>query len=212
VDTEVPCFALSDERDLSLFHSHHLRTDHISDESCCHRHAQYGAHPSIDIDNNGLIAPLTEELPQVISHEEIRDEQSRDLECQELGQLRGKSCVTDVNTESILVRNAPGWIEIVVPPSLKPRLLPLKHFPVVAGHPGVPKMYASMRRKFFWKKLYKDVEETVRQCTVCAKNRFTERNRTSFLKLLPANGLLEFVSMDILGPLPKAEHGNRFFS
>jgi transposase InsO family protein len=46
--------------------------------------------------------------------------------------------------------------------------------------------------------------------TLCAKNRFTERKRTSFLKLFPADGPLEFVDMDILGPLPKTEHGNRF--
>jgi hypothetical protein len=187
VDTEVPCFALADERDPSLFHPHDLRAAQISDPSCCHLHAQYGAHPRIDIDNNGLIglvlpsgefqiavpplpgvplplsliteirgpdtddvtgdkdapdlkrgvvlrnknrtlfdssneviAPLTAELPQVISHEEIRDEQSRDLECQELGQRQGASCVTDFNTEGILVRNAPmdGSKQIVVPLSL----------------------------------------------------------------------------------------------
>jgi hypothetical protein len=153
----VPC---GDERDPSLFHPQDLRAAQISDPSWCHLHAQYGAHPSIDIDNNGVIgrvlpsgefqlsvpplpgvplplslvteipcpdtddgtgdkdapdlkrvevlrnvlrnenrrlfdssneviAPLTEELPQVISHEEIRDEQGRDLECQELGQRQG---------------------------------------------------------------------------------------------------------------------------
>jgi hypothetical protein len=36
------------------------------------------------------------------------------------------------------------------------------------------------------------------------------RKRTSFLKLFPASSPLEYVSMDILGPLPKTEHGNRF--
>jgi hypothetical protein len=218
VDTEVPCFALADERDPSLFHRHDLRAAQISNPSCCHLHAQYGAHPSIDIDNNDLIglvlpsgefqlavpplpgvpiplsliteipgpdtddvtgdkdvpdvkrgevrrkenrtifnywnevvAPLMEELPQVLSQDEIRDEQSRDLECQELGQQQGTSCVTDVNMEGILVRNAPldGSKQIIVPLSLRPRLLRLEHFSVVSGHPGVSKMYPSMRRKFF---------------------------------------------------------------
>jgi Integrase zinc binding domain len=98
----------------------------------------------------------------------------------------------------------------VVPWSLRPRLLWLENFPVVAAHPGVLKMYAAMRLRFYWNNMHKEVEEIVRRCTVCAKNRVTERKRTSFLKLFPASGPLEFVAMDILGPLPKTEHGNRF--
>jgi hypothetical protein len=61
VDTEVPYFSLADERDPSLFHPHDLRAAQISDPSLCHLHAQYGAHPSIDIYNNGLIGLV---LPQ----------------------------------------------------------------------------------------------------------------------------------------------------
>jgi Integrase zinc binding domain len=90
------------------------------------------------------------------------------------------------------------------------RLLWLEHFPVVASHPGVSKMYVAMRRRFYWKNMHKEVEETVRHCTVCAKNRVTERKRTSFLKLFPASGPLEFATMYILGPLRKTEHGNSF--
>jgi hypothetical protein len=101
--------------------------------------------------SNEVIAPLTEEMPKVISHEEIRDEQSRDLEFQELGQRQGNYSVTDVNTEGILVRNASLDVskQIFVPLSLRPRLLRLENFPVVSRHTGVSKMYASMERKFF---------------------------------------------------------------
>jgi hypothetical protein len=55
-----------------------------------------------------------------------------------------------------------------------------------------------------------DVAKTVNNCAVCAKNRIHERKRASFLKLFPATEPLEFVSLDILGPLPKTEHGNIF--
>jgi Integrase core domain len=58
--------------------------------------------------------------------------------------------------------------------------------------------------------MYKDVEETVRQCTPCAKNRVQERKRVSMIKLFHANEPLEFVAIDVLGPLPKTVHGNRF--
>jgi hypothetical protein len=55
-----------------------------------------------------------------------------------------------------------------------------------------------------------DVAETVKQCALCAKNRIRERKRTSFLKLFLAVEPLKYVSLDILGPLPKTEHENRF--
>ena len=51
--------------------------------------------------------------------------------------------------------------------------------------------------------------EVVRNFPVCSRNRIHERKRTSFLKLFPATEPLEYVAMDILGPLPKTEHGHR---
>jgi Integrase zinc binding domain len=135
-----------------------------------------------------------------------------DDECDVLRMSKVKDGIIDVDEYGILVRIAPldGSRQIVVPWSLRPCLLWLEHFPVVAAHPGVSKMYAAMRRRFYWRNMHKEVEETVRHYTVCAKNRVKERKRTSFLKLFPASGPLEFVAMDILGPLPKPEHGNRF--
>jgi transposase InsO family protein len=58
--------------------------------------------------------------------------------------------------------------------------------------------------------MYNDVEETVRQCTPCLKNRVQEKKRVIVMKLFRANEPLEFVAIDILGPLPKTVHGNRF--
>jgi transposase InsO family protein len=55
-----------------------------------------------------------------------------------------------------------------------------------------------------------DVADTVRQCDVCSRNRTKERTRTSYLKLFPASSPLTYVSIDILGPLPNTNHGNRF--
>jgi Integrase zinc binding domain len=154
----------------------------------------------------------TEEVPQAISSEEIRHEQAMDDECDALRMSQVKDGIIDVDEDGILVWIAPidGSRQIVVPWSLRPSLLWLEHFPVVAAHPGVSKMNAAMRRRLYWSNMHKKVEETVRHCTVCAKTRVKERKRTSFLKLFPVSGPLEFVSMDILGLLPKTEHGNRF--
>jgi Integrase zinc binding domain len=114
--------------------------------------------------------------------------------------------------DGVLVRKAPldGVEQIIIPRALRGRLLHLEHFPPSVGHPGVTKMFRSMRSRFFWRSLYTDLAEVVRNCPVFSRNRIHERKRTSFLKLFPATEPLEYVAMDILGPLPKTEHVNRF--
>jgi hypothetical protein len=63
-------------------------------------------------------------------------------------------------------------------------------------------MFASMRQRYYWRNMYKDVEETVRQCAPCAKNRVKERRKVSLMKLFPANEPLEFIAIDTW-PLPE---------
>jgi Integrase zinc binding domain len=102
----------------------------------------------------------TEEVPLAISREEIRHEQAMDDECDALRMSRVKDGIIDVDEDGILVRIAPldGSRQIVVPWSLRPRLLWLEHFPVFAAHPEVSKVYAAMRRMFYWGNMHKEVE------------------------------------------------------
>jgi transposase InsO family protein len=287
VATEIPCFAVPDTADPEPIHIELFRQLQAEDTSCRQLHHSMPYHPSIDLDETGVLGrvlpsgefqvqiphtlqsstPVTiladpndfhedpklsaredahvlrreeykskskpnfrilrnprssstqvaasaEEsvLPQALQTDEIIREQGQDLECQEYAALAGAESLFDFDDQGLLVRKAPldGVRQIVVPAVLRPRLLHLEHFPKVAGHPGTTRMFRSLRRRFFWKGMGADVAETIRQCTTCAKNRVKERKRTSFLKLFPASSPLEYVSMDILGPLPKTDHGNRF--
>jgi hypothetical protein len=58
----------------------------------------------------------------------------------------------------------------VVPLALQPRLLPLEHFQVSAGHSVISQMIRSLRRRFFGPKMALDVTDTVMNCTTCANN------------------------------------------
>jgi Integrase zinc binding domain/Integrase core domain len=162
--------------------------------------------------STAVAAPVEEVLPQALQQDEIIREQTRDPECRENAARSGSDTLFDVDDHGLLVWRAPldGSRQIVIPAVLRPRLLHLEHFPKVAGHPGMTKMFRSMRKRFLWKHMAADVSETIRQCPICAKNRVNERKRTSFLKLFPASSPLDYVSMDILGPLPKTKHGNLF--
>ena len=78
-------------------------------------------------------------LPQAISLEELRREQEADAECRAMHDDPNKNSVIDLNEDGVLIRKAPldGAEQIIVPSSLRPRLLHLEHYPPVAGHPGV---------------------------------------------------------------------------
>jgi Integrase core domain len=45
---------------------------------------------------------------------------------------------------------------------------------------------------------------------LCAKSRLKRNRRTTYLKLFPPSQPLEFISLDILGPLPVTKSGNKY--
>ena len=69
-------------------------------------------------------------------------------------------------------------------------------------------MYQTLRRTFFWPSMTPDAYQTVRQCSSCTRERTTLRKHATYLSLFPAQVPLEFVAIDILGPLPKTTDGH----
>jgi Integrase zinc binding domain/Integrase core domain len=174
----------------------------------------YFSHFSTDPVNPGAQALAVDDLPREISLEELRYEKQRDPEISELFGTggSGRNPVIDVNRDGIAIRKAPldGAEQILVPWALRPHVLYLEHHPKSVGHPGVTKMFRSMRKRYFWRNMYREVEDTVRGCEHYARNNVQERTRVNHMKIVPANEPLEFIEIDILGPLPKTAHGNRF--
>ena len=163
-------------------------------------------------DSESHIPGGNEENEGALTPEEIREAQGQDDACRRLLAIQPTKGVYDLDEEGLLIRIAPsdGTRQIVVPPGLIRRVLYNEHYPVSAGHPGAHKMFLTIRRSFFWPGMAADVYETVRRCDSCARNRISENRRTNPLKLFPAKGPLESLAMDILGPMPRTRHGNRF--
>jgi hypothetical protein len=97
------------------------------------------------------LALALDELPREITLNELREEQERDTEIRELLATGGPGRVIDVNYYGIIVRKAPldGCEQILVPRSLRPRVLHLEHHPKSIGHPGVTEMFETMRQLYF---------------------------------------------------------------
>ena len=148
-----------------------------------------------------------------VTVEELIAEQAKDEYCRSVAESVGKrSSSFAYDRNGVLVRKSrlDGTLQKVVPESLRARILYLSHYPRLAGHPGGTRMYYTMRRDFYWPLMANDVHATVRDCESCAKTRGTQYKHQRKMKMFPASGPLEFVAMDILGPLPKTDGGNRF--
>jgi Chromo (CHRromatin Organisation MOdifier) domain/Integrase zinc binding domain/Integrase core domain len=86
----------------------------------------------------------------------------------------------------------------------------LGHYPAIAGHPGGRKLYYTLRQSYYWPSMSLDCYEVVKSCLSCAKERINLTRRKKSVTLFPASKSLEFVAIDILGPLPKSVSGNQF--
>ena len=159
----------------------------------------------LNVDTNNL---------QPLTIEELTKAQYEDLECQAIRKKMSDGDHTQFTEDErgLIIRVAPIDLsqQIYAPKILRSRILLLAHYPRLAGHPGGTIMYQTLRRTFYWPSMALDVFNTVRQCAPCAKERLSLRKHSRFLKLFPAVRPLEFVSIDILGPLTKSKRGNKY--
>jgi hypothetical protein len=87
----------------------------------------------------------------------------------------------------------------------------LYHFPAISGHVGTQRLTQTIYRAWYWPSLSKDLAEFIKRCPSCAAQRLKRGpQRSHKLTIFPPEGPLEFVAIDVLGPLPKTKRVNRF--
>ena len=78
-----------------------------------------------------------------------------------------------------------------------------------AGHVGIQKKYALVRKNFCWPGLHKDVIDYVLQCQKCQVNEAERLKACSLLHPLEIpDGKWEIISMDFITGLPTTNHGH----
>ena len=100
--------------------------------------------------------------------------------------------------------------QIILQKTLRRQASLLANYPRLAGHPGGSRMYQILRRSFYWPSMALDAYHTVRQCSSCTRERIKVRKHATYLSLFPAQAQLEYVAIDILGPLPTITVGHRY--
>ena len=168
---------------------------------------EHGEHGHDDTENANLPAPL--ERSEILA-EQKKDEFCQAVMTEQVG--RKGSCFFEAD-DGVLCRQdlrEPGHDQVVLPATLKHRVLRLAHYHVQSGHPGQTRMHNRVRRTLYWPHMAADIALTVRECEHCAKNRIRLLKQANKMRLFPATTPLECCAIDILGPLPKSPDGYRF--
>jgi len=152
------------------------------------------------------------DTPEPVKFDDVVEAQQTDEYCVEMSTRveRGTSKAFFRNEHHALYRRTPLGNQLVIPKSLRERVLTLEHHATVAAHPGMNRMYYTMRKAYYWPSMVTDIHTTITKCTTCAQNRLALRRHTTPLTLFPATEPLKELSVDIFGPIPASKKGNRF--
>ena len=164
----------------------------------------------------------------------VRDLQRRDPDLQNLiayfesNQLPLDSCVARtlllhidefyLNDDGILCHLwYPGkrkaghlFSQLVVPSSLRHKVLTNAHDDATGGHLGINKTYEKLRRKYYWFGMFKDVEHWCKSCVHCSMKKSPRYHRQAPLLPIPVEGSFDRVAVDVLGPFPVTHSGSRY--
>ena len=101
------------------------------------------------------------------------------------------------------------WLT-VLPAGLRSTVLQELHASKTAGHMGVNKTVAKVKAKYYWVRLAADVRAYIRQCTTCARRKQPVPRKKAPLRQYQIGGPMERIALDIMGPLPESENGNKY--
>ena len=99
--------------------------------------------------------------------------------------------------------------KVVLPKKFRKIVLTELHESKTAGHLGVRKTKEKVQSIYYWVGLSQDVRAFVRLCSLCTRRK-SLKNRRSPLQQYMVGAPLERIAMDILGPLPITERGNKY--
>ncbi|CAK1595807.1 unnamed protein product [Parnassius mnemosyne] len=102
-------------------------------------------------------------------------------------------------------------LQMVVPKAKVPDILQLYHSGCSGGHLGVKRTLLKTRERFYWVHCRDDVEDWCRKCTSCAAVKGPQIRSRGALKLYNVGAPWERIAIDVAGPFPETESGNKYF-
>ena len=99
---------------------------------------------------------------------------------------------------------------LVIPFSMRNDVLTLCHDGICGGHLGEKKTWWKLSEKYYWPSAFKDTLNWVESCGICAARKTPPNKRADLNPILEFEGPFDVVGVDILGPLPTTDDGNKY--
>ena len=100
--------------------------------------------------------------------------------------------------------------QVVVPRHLREAVLQAVHGAPGTGHFGVTKTLRRLRQSFYWGQHKRDVEDFCRRCDSCTARKGPPERSHAPLQQFPVGSPMERVGVDVMGPFPRSDKGNRY--
>ena len=93
---------------------------------------------------------------------------------------------------------------------MKEEVLYNVHDEVTGGHFGILKTYGKLRKQYYWKNMFTDCEHWVKSCPDCNTKKTPRTLSRAPLLPIPVEGPFDRLAVDVLGPFPPTDSGNRY--
>ena len=101
--------------------------------------------------------------------------------------------------------------QLAVPKVLRDDTLRSYHDSLLGGgHQGLERTYGIIRMRYFWPRMYTDIETYVKSCEECQKAKRDVHGKKAPLQPMPVEDVFSRLHMDILGPITTTKEGYKY--
>ena len=99
---------------------------------------------------------------------------------------------------------------LVLPKQRVDEVLTELHAGPLAAYLGTTKTLKNAQRRYYWVGMKADVRAFIRKCSACARRKSPGKKRKAPLQQRLSGSPMERIALDILGPLPESDEGNKY--
>jgi hypothetical protein len=101
-------------------------------------------------------------------------------------------------------------LQIILPAACRKDVMDQLHNSRCGGHFGAPRTFERVRQRFYWPGYHRYVVEWCRRCDPCCRRKGPGLRRNAPLKIRNEGEPFRRIAVDILGPLPLSDRGNKY--